>query len=313
MGREPAVEIDGLRRSFGEVEAVRGLSLDIWPGETFGLLGPNGAGKTTTIGMLSTLLAPSAGDVRIFGCSLGSQVRRVRNLVGLTPQEISLYPDLDAEENLRFFGRLHGVRGQELRRRSEFLLDLVGLEPRRHDRVATYSGGMKRRLNLACSLVHAPKLLLLDEPTVGVDPQSRENIFQAIREIARSGTTVVYTTHYMEEAERLCDRIAIMDEGRVVAVGTLDELLELVGMGEVIEIRSSEPLLQCGKLESIPNVARVETSERTTRVFVKSAARALGPIGAYLVEEDCEVQALEVYTVNLERVFMHLTGKALRD
>ncbi len=313
MAGAPAVEIDGLRRRFGDVDAVRELSLAIWPGETFGLLGPNGAGKTTTLSMLSTMLAPSGGDARIFGESLKAQTRRVRRLVGLTPQEISLYPDLDAEENLRFFGRVHGVRGQELRRRSARLLELVGLETRRHDRVATYSGGMKRRLNLVCSLIHEPKLLLLDEPTVGVDPQSRERIFEAIREIARSGTTVVYTTHYMEEAERLCDRIAIMDEGLVAAVGTLDQLLEIVGMGEVIEIRCAEPLLRHSNLESIPQVVRVEANERVVRVFVKSAARALGPIGAFLVDEDCEVETLEVYSVNLERVFMHLTGKALRD
>ncbi|MDJ0850837.1 MAG: ABC transporter ATP-binding protein [Myxococcota bacterium] len=313
MRHQPAVKIEKLSRRFGDLEAVRELTLEIRPGETFGLLGPNGAGKTTTIGMLSTLLPPSSGDAQIFGSSLSSETRSVRRLVGLTPQEISLYPDLDAEENLRFFGRLHGVRGRELTERCGRLLELVGLETRRHDRVAAYSGGMKRRLNLACSLIHDPRLLLLDEPTVGVDPQSRERIFEAIREIAANGTTVIYTTHYMEEAERLCDRIAIMDEGLVAAVGTLDQLLEIVGMGEVIEIRCAEPLLRHSNLESIPQVVRVEANERVVRVFVKSAARALGPIGAFLVDEDCEVETLEVYSVNLERVFMHLTGKALRD
>jgi ABC-2 type transport system ATP-binding protein len=313
MAGDAAVEIDGLGRRFGDVEAVRDLSLQIRAGETFGLLGPNGAGKTTTLSMLATLLPPTRGDARIFGCRLSAGVRRVRRLVGLSPQEIALYPDLSAEENLRFFGALHGIRGRELREHTERLLDLVGLEARRGQRVGTYSGGMKRRLNLACSLVHAPRLLLLDEPTVGVDPQSRERIFEAIREIARAGTTVLYTTHYMEEAERLCDRIAIMDEGRIQAVGTLDELLELVGMGEVIEIRCSRPLADSAALEAIPWVSRVESHERTTRVFVRSAARALGPIGAFLVDEGCEVEGLEVYTVNLERVFMHLTGKELRD
>jgi ABC-2 type transport system ATP-binding protein len=240
-------------------------------------------------------------------------VTAVRRAVGLAPQEISLYPDLTGEENLHFFGRIHGVRGRSLRARSDELLELVGLESRRHDRVRTYSGGMQRRLNLACSLVHDPRLLLLDEPTVGVDPQSRERIFEAVRSIAAGGTTVLYTTHYMEEAERLCDRIAILDEGLIVAVGSLSELLEIVGMGEVVEIRCAEPLLRHARLESIPGVSRIEVAERTTRVFVKSAARALGPIGALLVEESCEVEGLEVYTVNLERVFMHLTGKDLRD
>jgi ABC-2 type transport system ATP-binding protein len=307
------VELLDLARSYGEVEAVRGLRLAIRPGETFGLLGPNGAGKTTTLAMLSTLLPPSSGDARIFGHALRGELRAVRRLVGLAPQEISLYPDLSGEENLFFFGRLYGVRGPELRARIGSLLELVGLSPRRSDPVRSYSGGMKRRLNLAASLVHAPRLLLLDEPTVGVDPQSRERIFAAIREIAAGGTTVLYTTHYMEEAQRLCDRIAIMDEGRLLAVGSLDELLARVGFGEVVEIRSTAPLEGHDVLEAIGGVSRIESAGLTTRVFVDSAARALGPIGAFLVEKGCEVKGLEVYTVNLERVFMHLTGKELRD
>jgi ABC-2 type transport system ATP-binding protein len=311
--RSGGVELLDLARSFGEVEAVRGLRLAIRPGETFGLLGPNGAGKTTTLAMLSTLLPPSSGDARVFGHGLRGELSAVRRLVGLAPQEISLYPDLTGEENLLFFGRLHGVRGRELRDRTRDLLELVGLSPRRSDPVRTYSGGMKRRLNLAASLVHAPRLLLLDEPTVGVDVQSRERIFGAIREIAAGGTTVLYTTHYMEEAQRLCDRIAIMDEGRLLAVGDLAELLARVGVGEVVEIRSRAPLLGQARLEAIAGVSRVESAGCTTRVFVESAARALGPIGAFLVEQGCEVEGLEVYAVNLERVFMHLTGKELRD
>jgi ABC-2 type transport system ATP-binding protein len=185
------VRIDKLARSFGPLEAVRGISLEIREGETFGLLGPNGAGKTTTLSMLSTLLAPSSGDAWIFGESLRRNVSEVKRIVGLAPQEISLYPDLTAEENLVFFGRISGVHGRRLRRRVEELLDLAGLTPRRGERVRTFSGGMKRRLNLACSLVHAPRLLLLDEPTVGVDPQSRENLFQGIENFASEGTTVL--------------------------------------------------------------------------------------------------------------------------
>jgi len=307
------VELQELAKRYGPVEAVRGLSLEIRAGETFGLLGPNGAGKTTSLAMLSTLLRPSGGDARVFGHSLRQQVSAVRRVVGLTPQEIALYPDLSGEENLRFFGKLHGVGGRDLDARVAELLDLVGLTPRGRDPLRAYSGGMKRRLNLACSLVHGPKLLLLDEPTVGVDPQSRERIFSAIREIAASGTTVLYTTHYMEEAEKLCDRIAIMDEGRLLAVGTLPELLETVGIGEVVEIGSALPPAALRHLETIAGVTRVDVSEATTRVFADSAARVLGPIGAFLLEQGRHAEGLQVYAVNLDRVFMHLTGKELRD
>jgi ABC-2 type transport system ATP-binding protein len=304
------VRIDKLARSFGPVEAVRGISLEIQEGETFGLLGPNGAGKTTTLSMLSTLLAPSSGDAWIFGESLRRNVSEVKRIVGLAPQEISLYPDLTAEENLVFFGRISGVHGRRLRRRVEELLELVGLTPRRGEQVRTFSGGMKRRLNLACSLVHEPRLLLLDEPTVGVDPQSRENLFQGIENFASEGTTVLYSTHYMEEAERLCDRIAIMDEGRIAAVGTREELLEIVGVGEVIEIRGGA---DTARLRRVAEVVDVESSGGVTRLLVRDAARALGPIGAVLAESGHSADGLEVYPVNLERVFMHLTGKELRD
>jgi ABC-2 type transport system ATP-binding protein len=234
----------------------------------------------------------------------------VKRIVGLAPQEISLYPDLTAEENLVFFGRISGVHGRRLRRRVEELLELVGLTPRRGEPVRTFSGGMKRRLNLACSLVHAPRLLLLDEPTVGVDPQSRENLFQGIESFASEGTTVIYSTHYMEEAERLCDRIAIMDEGRIAAVGTREELLEIVGVGEVIEIRGRA---DTARLRRVAEVVDVESSGEVTRLLVTDAARALGPIGAILAESGQSADGLEVYPVNLERVFMHLTGKELRD
>jgi ABC-2 type transport system ATP-binding protein len=310
MGEAFGVRIDNLGRRFGALEAVRGISLEVREGETFGLLGPNGAGKTTTLSMLSTILRPSYGEARIFGRSLTGDVANVRRIVGLAPQELSLYPGLTGEENLRFFGRMHGLGGERLGERAARLLDLVGLAPRRRDRVATYSGGMKRRLNLACSLMHDPRLVLLDEPTVGVDPQSRQNILDAIAELARQGATVVYTTHYMEEAESLCDRIAIMDEGRVIALGTLTELLDIVGMGEVVEIRGEPRRIDVERLAAIPEATKVETDDAGVHVFVKSAARALAPIAALVAESGSEV---EIHRVDLERVFMHLTGRALRD
>jgi ABC-2 type transport system ATP-binding protein len=313
MGAADRVQIRDLARSFGSVEAVRGISLEIRAGETFGLLGPNGAGKTTTLSMLSTLLEPSRGDVRVFGASVVEDPAEVRRRVGLAPQQISLYPKLSAQENLEFFGRIHGLVAPVLQRRVERLLELVGLGPRRDDLAHTYSGGMQRRLNLACSMIHEPRLLLLDEPTAGVDPQSRENLFQVIHGIAAEGTTIVYTTHYIEEAERLCDRIAILDEGRIAAVGTLQELLALIGMGEVIEIRSAALEKDAGVLEGLAEVLKIERDRNVVRIFVDSAARALAPIASAVREAGGEIESLEVYPVSLERVFMHLTGKALRD
>ena len=311
MSDAPAIRIEGLRRRFGEIEAVRGISLEVREGETFGLLGPNGAGKTTRLSMLATLLDPSSGDALIFGRRLTGDPTGVERSVGIAPQQIGLYPDLSGEENLAFFGRIQAVRGERLRSRSRQLLDLVNLAPRKDHRVRIYSGGMKRRLNLACALIHEPRLLLLDEPTVGVDPQSRAKILEAIRAIARDGTTVLYTTHYMEEAEKLCDRIAIMDEGRVIAVGTLGELLKIIGAGDVIEVRAAEAI-DPSRLSAIPEVREVKNAQGLTRILVSDAARAVGPIASLLAERGA-VTGLEIHRVNLERVFMHLTGHALRD
>jgi ABC-2 type transport system ATP-binding protein len=313
MAAEDRVQFVDLARTFGDLEAVRGISLDIFAGETFGLLGPNGAGKTTTLSMLSTLLPPTRGDVLVFGASAVDDPAEVRRRVGLAPQQISLYPKFTGQENLDFFAALHGVPPAERRRRVERLLELVGLAPRRDDRVHTYSGGMQRRLNLACSLIHEPRLLLLDEPTAGVDPQSRENLFEVIRQIASEGTTIVYTTHYMEEAERLCDRIAILDEGRIAAVGTQDELLGTIGMGEVIELRGPAVAGMRSTLEALRGVEKVEFEDGALRLFVRTAADALDLIAGPLREAGGELESLEVHRVSLERVFMHLTGKALRD
>jgi len=312
MLAQDRVQFIDLARSFGNFEAVRGISLEIPAGETFGLLGPNGAGKTTTLSMLATLLTPTRGDVLVFGASAVSNPAEVRRRVGLAPQQISLYPTLTGQENLEFFGKLHGLAPTVRRQRVEQMLELVGLAPRRDDAVRTYSGGMQRRLNLACSLIHEPRLLLLDEPTAGVDPQARENLFEVIRQIASAGTTIIYTTHYIEEAERLCDRIAILDEGRIAAVGTLQELLGLIGMGDVIEIRGAA-IASGSSLDALPDVVKVERDDGVVRLFVKSAARTLALIAGVVRESGDQIESLEVYRVSLERVFMHLTGKALRD
>jgi ABC-2 type transport system ATP-binding protein len=305
------LEVDGLVKRFGTFDAVRGISFTIAPGEIFGLLGPNGAGKTTTLSMLATLLPPSSGDARIFGTSVVSDVAAVRRLVGLAPQEIGLYPDLTARENLTFFGRLYGIGGQALRERTEELLGLVGLAGRADDRVRNHSGGMQRRLNLACALVHRPRVLMLDEPTAGVDPQSREHVLDAIRALASGGTTVLYTTHYMEEAEQLCDRIAIMDEGRIVAAGTLAELLHLVGLGDIIELHgaiASEP-----RLRDVPGLQSIDLGPRHAHLLVTDAGKALGAVAALAAERPGTLETLDVRPVDLKQLFMHLTGKSLRD
>jgi ABC-2 type transport system ATP-binding protein len=313
MVAEDCVQFVDLARSFGSLEAVRGISLDIHSGETFGLLGPNGAGKTTTLSMLATLLTPTHGDVLVFGASAVGDPAEVRRRVGLAPQQISLYPGFTAEENLEFFGTLHGVPPAVRHGRVDELLDLVGLSPRRGDRVHTYSGGMQRRLNLACSLIHEPRLLLLDEPTAGVDPQSRENLFEVIRRIASAGTTIVYTTHYMEEAERLCDRIAILDEGLIAAVGTQQELLGMVGMGQIIELRGPAIASIASSLEGRPEVVRIERDGDVLRLTVKSVADARALVTGPIWESGDQIESLEAHRVSLEQVFMHLTGKALRD
>ncbi|GLV54946.1 hypothetical protein KDH_17930 [Dictyobacter sp. S3.2.2.5] len=226
-GREVAVEVQHLVKTFGKHEAVKDVSFTIGKGEIFGLLGPNGAGKSTTINMMCGYLKPTSGDVSVNGLSLSSHIREVKRIIGVVPQEIALYKDLNSLENLEFFGKIYGLSKKECQQRSEQLLNFVGLYERRKDEVKTFSGGMQRRINMAIGLINNPDFLMMDEPTVGVDPQSREHIFATIEQIRDQGTTLLYTTHYMEEAERLCDRIAIMDEGQIIALGTLDQLLAL--------------------------------------------------------------------------------------
>jgi ABC-2 type transport system ATP-binding protein len=308
----PAVRVEGLRKQFGRLEAVAGLTFEIHQGEIFGLLGPNGAGKTTTISVLATQLRPSAGDATIFGHSVRTERAAVRAMIGVVPQDIALYPGLTAAENVRFFGRMYGVAAAELERRLSELLDLVGLDSRRDDPVATFSGGMRRRLNLAVSLVHQPRLVLLDEPTVGVDPHSREHIFQIVSDLRRQGMAILYTTHYMEEAERLCDRLGIMDEGRIIAMGPLAALLADAGCAEVIEVRGLPANARLGSLPTAAGVSRVERSAAVTRIFVNRAAGVLPLLHQAIGEYEDQV-SVQIAPPSLEMLFLQLTGKELRD
>jgi linearmycin/streptolysin S transport system ATP-binding protein len=310
---EPAaLRVIGLEKRYERLQAVDGLSFEIHPGEVFGLLGPNGAGKTTTISVLATRLKPSKGDAQVFGHSVTDDLLRVRELIGVVPQELSLYPKLTAAENVRFFGRMYGVPPAELESRIDSLLGLVGLEVRRDDYVAIFSGGMKRRLNLAMSLVHAPRLLLLDEPTVGVDPQSREHIFDIVRRLRAQGTAILYTTHYMEEAETLCDRLGIMDEGRIIATGTLDVLLSDTGCAEVIEIRGLPSPDAVRGLQSLAGVCKVDIHAGVAKLFVSRAAELLGPLHQVIAPYADSI-SLQIAPLSLGDLFLRLTGKELRD
>ncbi len=301
-----------LRRNYGDREAVRGVSLSIGEGEIFGLLGPNGAGKTTTLSMVSTRIRPTSGDAWVFGRHTVQEVHAARRLLNVAPQEEALYPTLTARENLTFFARLYGVPRAERARQVQRALDAVELTGRADDRAATFSGGMRRRLNLGCALVSNPRVVLLDEPTVGVDPQSRAHVFDAVRGLRSEGITILYTTHYLAEAEELCDRIAIMDEGRIIALGTLAELLRGSQAEEMIELRLASEARPSCDLAALPGVARCEINGHMVRVFARHAE----PVLAQLMQScalGSEIVQLRVTPVSLETIFIELTGKELRD
>ena len=292
---------------------MRGVSLDVYAGEIFGLLGPNGAGKTTLLWMVSTRIRPSRGDAWVFGKHVLHDVDAVRRLLNVAPQEEALYPSLTAEENLSFFAELYRVPRAERRRAVADALEVVRLTARKDDRVSTYSGGMRRRLNLGCTLVSSPRLVLLDEPTIAIDPQSRAHIFDAARAMRARGTTIVFTTHHLEEAEHLCDRSAIMDEGQVVACGTLPELLALSHAAEVIELRLFTAPDGIAPLESVEGVDKVEAVGNEVRVFTKRAQHSLPQVYRTLATMGHGVLRTRVTPVTLDDVFLQLTGKKLRD
>jgi ABC-2 type transport system ATP-binding protein len=307
------IHIDGLVKRYGTHTAVHGISLTIGAGEIFGLLGPNGAGKTTTLSVVSTLLAPDEGSVTIAGFDSRRESGRIKAICGFVPQELALYPMLTARENLWFFGRLYGLDGRRLRARVAQVLADVGLTDRADDVIETFSGGMKRRVNLAAALVHEPRVLFLDEPTVGVDPQSRNHIFETVQRLAREGTTVLYTTHYMEEAERLCDRVAVMDEGRILALGTPAELVASQG-GGVIEVGLREPVPEIlDRLRALQCVTRVQLADHKVSLRTCGSSAALAPVIGALNEGGAVVNSVAILEPNLETVFLQLTGKQLRD
>jgi ABC-2 type transport system ATP-binding protein len=294
------IRVQDLRKVYGNNVAVAGVSFEVAPGETFGLLGPNGAGKTTTISLMTGLLRPDAGSVALNGAADPTRVE-VRRQLGVAPQSLALYDNLTGEENLAFFGKLYGLGGSGLRQRVAWCLEMAGLTDRKADRVGTYSGGMKRRLNLACSLVHDPPVLFLDEPTVGVDPQSRNHLFASIEELARQGKTLIYTTHYMEEAQRLCRRVAIMEKGQILALDTVEGLIAKHG-GQAVaeaEVEAAPPGLQ------LPGTL-------TGRTLRFAADRPLD-VASALTAAGVKFGDFRIERANLETVFLNLTGRRLRD
>jgi ABC-2 type transport system ATP-binding protein len=304
----------GLTKSFGDLIAVDGVGFTIGQGETYGLLGPNGAGKTTTISMIAGLLQADEGEVQVGGDLISPTAVAPKRRMGLVPQELAIYPDLTARENLDFFGRLYGMGGSELATRADRVLAVVGLEERQKDLTKEFSGGMKRRLNIGIGLLHNPELLILDEPTVGVDPQSRNAILEAVEELAREGIAVLYTTHYMEEAERLCDRVGIIDSGRIIAEGTRRELVELVGEKDRVNIGGHGAIAESiRRLSSVTGVAEAGESEAGVTLLVEDASARLATILSEVAQAGMAVSSVDIEQPDLEAVFLHLTGKALRD
>jgi ABC-2 type transport system ATP-binding protein len=304
------LEVNNLAKSYGDFTAVKGITFDIKEGEIFSLLGPNGAGKTTTISMLSTLYTPSGGDATIGGHSVLKDPMAVRQIIGMVPQDLALYEDLTARENLVFWGQMYGLSGNQLNNRIDEVLEQIGLTDKAKNRIRTYSGGMKRRVNIGVGLLHKPRLLFMDEPTVGIDPQSRRAILDTVKDLNKKGMTVLYTTHYMEEAEELSDRVGIIDHGELIAIGTQAELTRQVGQSETL-------ILHVGENDDPEALAKalvgLEGVSQANAVITPDAEDVLAAVISKANERGIKIRSIDIREPNLEAVFLHLTGRALRD
>ena len=314
MAEEPVLECNHLRRAFGDLVAVDDVGFHIGVGETYGLLGPNGAGKTTTISMIAGLLGSDGGEVTIAGQPMTTRTVQAKSSIGYVPQDLAIYPDLSGRENLVFFARLYGMSRTQARSRAAEVLDLIGLTERAKDETKTYSGGMKRRLNIGLGLLNHPKLLILDEPTVGVDPQSRNAILESVSGLSGAGLAVLYTTHYMEEAERLCDRVGIIDHGKLIAEGTRRELVGMVGELDRVDLAASGNLAGAGQaLAAMDFVKKSTVTDDAIELVMSDAREHLPAILTTAAASGAAIKSVEVTEPDLEAVFLHLTGRALRD
>jgi len=311
---QTAIQVNDLHKSFGELKAVQGVSFEVRPGEIFSLLGPNGAGKTTTISMLSCLLRPEAGDALVMGHSIKSDQMGVKSVLGVVPQEIALYEDMSARENLTFWGKMYGLRGAALKNRVNEILDVIGLADRAKEYIKKYSGGMKRRVNIGIALLHKPQVIFMDEPTVGIDPQSRRNILDSVIELKKQGTTVLYTTHNMEEAQELSDHIAIMDHGKVIANGTHAELVQIIGASDRISVTiNAESARVIEAWKAAQGVKQVTGNDGTLTILADDSNRVLPRLFEAAANSGVRITSVAIQEPNLETVFLHLTGRALRD
>ena len=310
------LEVQQLVKKYGEKTAVNGISFEILESEIFSLLGPNGAGKTTTISVLSTLLTPTSGDAVVGGHSVTKEPMAVRKLIGVVPQDIALYEELTARENLSFWGQMYNLSGKELNTRIDQVLEQVGLSSHAKERIRTFSGGMKRRVNIGVGLLHKPRLLFMDEPTVGIDPQSRRAILDSVKELNRNGMTVLYTTHYMEEAQELSHRVGIIDHGDLIALGTQAELTRQVGEYESLQLElgemdDAEGLAEA--LRKLEGVAQANVVDHNVILVTSSTEKVLAPAVSCATDQNIKIHSVTIQEPNLEAVFLHLTGRALRD
>ena len=308
------IQLRSVSKSYGNIEAVKDVSFSIDKGEIFGILGPNGAGKSTIVNILNTLVRPDKGDVIIDGVNIRDDGDTIKLIMGVVPQEIALYEELSALENLMFWGGLYDIPKSVLRENADKTLDLVDLSYRKDDRIKTFSGGMKRRINIACSLLHNPRILVLDEPTVGVDPQNRNHIFDVIERLNNEGMTIIYTTHYMEEAERFCDKIAVMDVGRIIALGTLKELREISDAKDLLTIKladfNNETISNIRS--AIPSI-RFDSTSKTLEADCENISNEISIIINHIQNAGGVIERIYTRGTNLESIFLKLTGKKLRD
>ncbi|MCE1254512.1 MAG: ABC transporter ATP-binding protein [Anaerolineae bacterium] len=308
------LQVSNLHKSYGAFHAVQGLSFSLQKGEIFGLLGPNGAGKTTTISMITGLVQPDSGSIQIEGINLAQQSNQAKMKLGLVPQELALYPTLSARDNLIFFGQIYGLHGRRLKQQVERALQMVSLSERANEAVNHFSGGMKRRVNIAAGLLHEPDILFLDEPTVGVDPQSRNAIFESIEALNQAGMTIIYTTHYMEEAQRLCRRVAIVDHGQIIALDTPQNLIHAIGQGVIrvgLNNGHAERLVQSA--QQLPCIRSIALHDGYLDVQANDSQSALMNILSISQQIGAKLTSLQILEANLETVFLSLTGKTLRE